>query len=167
MSKNNHVEEHEKINLRKGIKDYTYNINVMLEFRLQNFLLATIGSIAGAMIWLSSRTIFDFLAGININILYLSNILGGVGFFWLTTQYCYQSGLTRFESARLAGRRGLFTFTVMLTTIIFALVITGKVTWEQEFLYFLKYICGGMIFIALFAVPMDYGAGMIKDRFLK
>jgi len=144
-----------------------YNIDFIRFFTAENFILALLGSILGASIWLLSKTLFGATLLIDINLLYVILAVGGIVFLLFTTAIVYYAGSTKFEALRLASRRGLFTFSVMLIVVILALMITQKIYWEQQFYYFLKYLLTGMIVVAVFAVPFDYGVTFAKGLLKK
>jgi hypothetical protein len=138
-----------------------YNINFIRFFRFYNFILALIGSLFGALFWILVKPVLGWSLIINLNLLYIIIFLGGSLFFIFTSIIVYFAGNSLFESCRLASRRALFTFTIMLISLIMVLVISGKVYWAQQFYYFVNYLFAGLIFTGFFAVLMDYGIGFL------
>jgi hypothetical protein len=138
-----------------------FNIDFIRYFKLYNFILALIGSVTGAVLWLSIKPLLGWSLLINLNLMYIIIIFGAGIFFALTSMIVYLAGNSKFESCRLSSRRALFTFTVMIITLMFILILFGKIYWNQQFFYFVKYFVTGLIFTALGAVPLDYGIGFI------
>ncbi|MFT4297789.1 MAG: hypothetical protein ACMXX5_01215 [Candidatus Woesearchaeota archaeon] len=139
-----------------------YNIDFIRYFRFYNFILALAGSMIGLVLFLLNNAIARWSVMVKINTLYLIVFFAGAGFFAFTSLIVYFAGNSKFESCRLASRRGLFTFSVMLAATLISLVISGRTSWNQQFYYFIKYLLLGMIFAGLFAVPMDYGISFLK-----
>lgn len=144
-----------------------YNVDFIRFFTAENFILALLGSILGVSIWLLSKTLFGITLLIDLNWLYFILISGGVIFLLFTAVVVYYAGNSKFESLRLASRRGLFTFSIMILVVILALMVTQKIYWEQQFYYFLKYVFTGMVVVAIFAVPFDYGVTFVKGLIKK
>lgn len=143
-----------------------YNIEFIRFFRLSNFIFALLGSIIG-IIFLFNFGIFEWINKSSIDTLYFLLVLGGALFFAFLALIAYFAGNTKFESCRLAGRRGLFTFTVMLCVTLLYLIISKKITWESEFYYFVKNIISSMIILAFPAVLLDYGSGLVRELIKK
>jgi len=144
-----------------------YNVDFIKFFKGENFVLSLLGSILGVAIWLLNKQVLGWSLLIDINLLYL--IIAGAGFifFLFTTFVVSFAGYRKNEAARLAGRRGLFTFSVMMLVVILGLIITKKIYWDQQFYYLVKYWLTGMIFAGVFAVPFDYGVTFVKGLFKK
>ncbi|MFT4303139.1 MAG: hypothetical protein ACMXYG_01120 [Candidatus Woesearchaeota archaeon] len=147
---------------------FRYNIDFLLYYKFQNFLLAVIGSVLGIIFWYNYLLYYSWTMLLSVNSLYLILVLGGGFWLIITSLIVYKAGNTKFESVRIASRRGLFTFSVMLIVVIASLSLTSKIYWNQHFIYFLKYVMLGMINAAFFAVPLDYGIpaleGYIKKK---
>lgn len=143
------------------------NIDFMRYFRLQNFFMCIIGSIIGFLMWILYKPLLGFTLSININTIYVIFMGGGIMWFIFTTIICKKAGKTNHESARIAGRRGLFTFSVMLMCILISLASAGKIYWDQKFFFFLQYIMVGMIIEAIFVLPLDYGISYLQGHFKK
>ena len=109
-----------------------------------------------------SPTLLGLSLLVDLNLLYIILLIGGGGWFLFTGAIAYFAGNSKFESARIAGRRGLFTFSIMMIVTIFALAITGKIIWDQQFYHFMKFFVVGMMAAAVFAVPLDYGVAFVK-----
>ncbi|MCB9358773.1 hypothetical protein H6503_02485 [Candidatus Woesearchaeota archaeon] len=139
-----------------------YNIDFMYYFTLGNFIWAVFGSIIGVLLWLFIPDYYGLTLLFDLNQLYAIFFIGGASWFIFTSLIVYFAGNSKFESARLSGRRGLFTFSVMLLVTLVFLIFTSRVAWNQQFYYFLKYVLTGMIASAFFAVPFDYGISAVQ-----
>jgi hypothetical protein len=143
------------------------NIDFLRYFKLKNFLLASIGSIIGIVLMITYSEFIDLFTTININSLYLIHIVGGVFWFLFTATIAYYAVQSEKGAARIAGRRGLFTFSVMLVIALVGLMWSGMIKLDQEFFYFVKYLLIALIFEGIFAVPLDYGVTFISGIFKK
>jgi len=144
-----------------------FNIDFIRYFKLQNFIFALVGSLIGFFIWTEIAILFEYTLILDISVMYMLFIFGAIAWFIFCAAICYFAGNKKHEAARLAGRRGLFTFTVMLVVVITCLIITGKVSLHQQFYYFLKYLMTGMIIEGIFVLPLDYGISFIQGFFRK
>lgn len=144
------------------VHDDRFNIDFMRYFKLQNFIMALVGSIIGFIVWIVNQDFFGYTLVIDIKFIYLVFIVGSIFWFIFTLLIVHAAGNKKHESARIAGRRGLFTFTVIMMVAILALIIAQKITWSTQFYYFLKYLMTAMIIEAIFTLPLDYGISFIQ-----
>lgn len=147
-----------------------YNIDFLRYFKLNNFILALAGSIIGFVCTLAFPDFFGLVFKTDMSVLYTLFVLVGIGWLIITAFIAYKGIDNMKQALRIAGRRGLFAFTVMMLAAIILLSVTGKIYWSQKFYYFIKLVIITMFFEGVFAVPLDYGLtflhGMKKKKML-
>lgn len=139
-----------------------FNIDYLRYYKLSNLFYALIGSVIGIIIWLNNKSFYEWSYNYNINTTYLIFVLGGIFWFLVTAIISYFAVGSFQKATRIAGRRGLFTFVIMLVVAISSLVITKKIGWDQNVYLFVKLVMTAMIIESLFALSLDYGIPFLK-----
>ena len=134
-----------------------YNIDFLRYFKLNNFILVLAGSIIGFVCTLVFSDFFGLVFQTQISLLYIIFVLVAIAWFIITAFIAHKAIDNLKQALRIAGRRGLFAFTVMMIAAIILLSVTGKIYWSQKFYYFIKLVIITMFFEGVFAVPFDYG----------
>jgi hypothetical protein len=139
-----------------------FNIDFLRYFGVSSAIRALAGSLVGTIVYI--KYFAGFFYSLDMSTLYLL-FLGG-GFFWfiLTAAIAYVAVGSFEKGSRIAGRRGLFTFSMMLIGGITLLFISGIITMDVPVYYFVKTIMGAVIVMSFLTVPLDYGYDYFKGR---
>ncbi|MFT4343706.1 MAG: hypothetical protein ACMXYE_03075 [Candidatus Woesearchaeota archaeon] len=139
-----------------------YDIDYMRYYTLNRFFLSVIGSLIGFSVWFLIPG-FRELAYVTPHfLLYLFYTFAGSIFIMATASIIYFAGNTHFESLRLALRRALFSFTVILIITLVGLSISSLTSWDQPFGEFIKLLLFAMIPTGIVCVLCDYVAPAIN-----
>jgi hypothetical protein len=133
------------------------NIDFLRYYTRKAFVFCAAGSLLGFFFWTKIEAVYVWTSTLPISMLFTASLSLAALWFIITWIIAFKSVPVGHSAARIAGRRGLFTFTVMLAVLIACLAGSGMIHWDQDFYYFLRYVNIGMIAEALFAVPLDYG----------
>lgn len=139
-----------------------YNIDFLRYFKFSNFIMALTGSLLGFIFWTNATGLFEWSIALDINRLYLIVILGGLLWFIFTTIISYGAVNSIPKATRIAGRRGLFTFSIMLLVLVIGLLATKRIGLNQTFYLFLKHTMAGLFVESIFAVSLDYGISFLE-----
>ncbi|MBM3708651.1 MAG: hypothetical protein FJW69_10025 [Actinobacteria bacterium] len=138
-----------------------FNIDFIRYFKPTNFLFSILGCLIGFLILVKTPGLFENFLMLDINTLYLISFCGAFIWFiftWIITGLAANSFK---KGARLAGRRGLFPFSIMFFFSLIALFLTNLINGGMLFYLFLKEMMITMIFISIFVVSIDYGVSAI------
>lgn len=138
-----------------------FNIDYLRYFTSRDLIGSFVGSLIGAALFIYSNLI---LYAQIANIKWLYALFFGTGFLWfvatsIISSYAINSPT---KAARIAGRRGLFTFVIMAMTAIIILFISNEITWQITINNFLKVFIGIMLTEGVFAVMLSYGISFAK-----
>lgn len=132
-----------------------FDIDFIRYTRLPNVIANFLGTFLMMLFFISSQSIWNFMAGFSLSAL-IYILLFGVVFCFLLLFFIARAALGKPGAARLAGRRGLFSFTTITLTVILALIVSGTVHLYGNFGETLKIILASQIFVAFLALPLDY-----------
>ncbi|HIH37499.1 hypothetical protein J4460_02555 [Candidatus Woesearchaeota archaeon] len=141
------------------------DITFLLAYTKKNMLLGGLGTLLGYLFY--TFVLHQQSLSKDIKTLYWIVYCGGFLLFLLTSIIAYQSTHTltgRDGAGRIAGRRGLFTFTIMTIIILALLVLTKMISWQTPFLVFLQHFFSLLIVSTFFALPLDYGIAALIER---
>ena len=144
-----------------------FNIDFIRYYTLQRFFLGLFGCIIGFLIWFSIVSLREFAFVVSVPLLYIFYIVAGGIFLGATSAMVYYAGNPPFEAVRLALRRALFSFTVILCVTLIGLVLGGFLSWVQLFGEFIQLQLFVMIPVGSVCVIFDYGIPALKGFFKK
>ncbi len=138
-----------------------FNIDFLRYYNKKEFFFALLGSFLGFLLWRRFVFLSGYFDWLSLNQLYLLVVAGGVCFFLITTFIAHLAVNNIVKSARIVGRRGLFTFTVMAVTFVLLSLLTGAINKDTLMLYVIRYFLICIMLEAVFAVPLDYGLAFV------
>lgn len=130
-----------------------FNIDFLRYFKLENLIGNFVGSIIGIIFFFFFNLDDTFFASND----FTSNlyIIGIVAVFICFTGIAKIAGNSIRHSAKIAGKRGLYSFVFLSLFLIIAILISGEITLTDTFERFLYFLMAGQIATAAFAVPLD------------
>lgn len=143
-----------------------FNIDYLRYFKRSNLFFTILGTIIGAFLFIQTP-LMEYVNSIDIGLVYLFFIGGGFIWFLFTTTVAYFAVGSIPKAARIAGRRGLFTFVVMAIVAILSLSVGRIISWDLNLYYFLKFFMSIMIVEGLLALTLGYGVSYIKGKIRK
>lgn len=156
--------KYESHNLITGETYYDeFNIDYLRYFRKWDLFFSIIGSLIGVFAFIFMQLI-TYADSAEIGRLYIFFVGGSFAFFLATAVIAYFAVKSAAKGARIAGRRGLFTFVIMAIITISLLFIEGIISRDTSIYRFLKLVMGCMLTEAFFAVPLSYGISYIRGK---
>lgn len=138
----------------------SFNIDTLRYFRRRNLL----GSLFGALLGVALFSRMKELRLFSTDAALFGFYFGGMLFLFIVMSFiARKAGNTWRQSARIAGRRGLFTYSVATIVILAATPWLAGVTLESTVGEFLRYLVNAQIFVGAITTLFDFGSTAFSD----
>jgi hypothetical protein len=138
-----------------------FNIDWIRYYKRDSFLTNITVTAIVMLIWIK----WLFVENVSFRIAGIGAAVGAIIYFSALLIICHSAQNSVEESARLASRRGLFSFATMTPIIIGLLAMYGKLGWQDLFSKTVTLMFMGQILCGFFAAGLDLLVPLLRHKF--